>query len=629
MTRQTTRTTALGLAGGLVATTLAACSFSSGPTAEDAATDLAAALEAGELPGELFADDSPQEEYDAVVTGLVDGAALTPTVEVAAVRESGEEGAATATLAWEWTVGADVWRYETLLELTRDTETEAWTTGWDPALVEPSLTGDETLAVSRVPAARARVLGADGAVLVRDRPVLRVGLDKTQVGAGQATGSARRLALAAGIEARPYVARVRASGPDAFVEAIVLRASEGSSVTREIGGIPGAVALEDEVPLAPTRDFAAPILGRVAAVTEEIVEESDGRLRAGDVAGVSGLQARYDEQLAGTPGLVIAAGDREVFATDPEPGTPVVTTLDRGLQTRAERVLAVPEGAESPASALVAVRPSDGAILAAASGTGGDGINVATYGQYAPGSTFKVVSSLALLRAGLTPQSRVSCPATVSVDGKSFKNYDDYPADGLGEITLRQAVARSCNTAFVGSAGELGKGDLAEAAAALGLGIDQDLGFPAYFGQVPPPRSETEAAADLIGQGTVLASPMTMATVAASVQAGRTVVPFLLEDFRPEASPEVPLTAAEGRALRGLMRAVVTEGSGSVLADLPGEVGAKTGTAEYGEPLPDGSLATHAWMITFQDDLAVAAFVETGESGSSTAGPLLREFLSG
>ena len=90
---------------------------------------------------------------------------------------------------------------------------------------------------------------------------------------------------------------------------------------------------------------------------------------------------------------------------------------------------------------------------------------------------------------------------------------------------------------------------------------------------------------------------MTMATVAASVQSGRTVTPYLLEDFRPEASPDAPLTGAEGRALRGLMQAVVTEGSGSVLAGVAD--GAKTGTAEYGDPLPDGSLATHAWMIAY------------------------------
>jgi cell division protein FtsI/penicillin-binding protein 2 len=74
-----------------------------------------------------------------------------------------------------------------------------------------------------------------------------------------------------------------------------------------------------------------------------------------------------------------------------------------------------------------------------------------------------------------------------------------------------------------------------------------------------------------------------------------------------------------------MMRAVVTEGSGVVLQSVqPPPVIAKTGTAEYGsrEPLP-----THAWMIAAQGDLAVAVFVATGESGSHTAGPILRAFL--
>ena len=75
------------------------------------------------------------------------------------------------------------------------------------------------------------------------------------------------------------------------------------------------------------------------------------------------------------------------------------------------------------------------------------------------------------------------------------------------------------------------------------------------------------------------------------------------------------------------MRAVVTEGSGSALADVPGPpVLAKTGTAEFGDEEP---LQTHAWMIGVQGDLAVAVFVDVGDSGSGTAGPLLEEFLRG
>jgi len=279
-------------------------------------------------------------------------------------------------------------------------------------------------------------------------------------------------------------------------------------------------------------------------------------------------------------------------------------------------------------AAIVAVQPSTGAVLAAANGPGAGGINIATYGQYAPGSTFKIVSSLALIRSGLRADDTVHCTPDVVVDGKEFKNYDDYPPGGIGDIALREAVAFSCNTAFINARTRLSGEDLSGAAESLGLGQDHDLGFPAYFGQVPPPASETEQAADMIGQGKVLASPLVMATVAASVASGHTVVPYLLEDYRPDASPGEPLRPAEAATLAQLMRAVVAEGSGSFLSGLPGDIGAKTGTAEYGEPGADGSLPTHTWMVAFQDDLAVAVFVETGESGSSTAGPLLEAFLS-
>jgi cell division protein FtsI/penicillin-binding protein 2 len=119
---------------------------------------------------------------------------------------------------------------------------------------------------------------------------------------------------------------------------------------------------------------------------------------------------------------------------------------------------------------------------------------------------------------------------------------------------------------------------------------------------------------------------MAMATVAASVAQGEAVVPRLLPDAEvSEAAPEEPLTGQEAAALRDLMRAVVTEGSATFLSTVPGPpVGAKTGTAEFGsgDPLP-----THTWMIATQGDLAVAVFVEVGESGSQTAGPILERFL--
>ncbi len=319
-------------------------------------------------------------------------------------------------------------------------------------------------------------------------------------------------------------------------------------------------------------------------------------------------------------------GTRELFSVDPVPGKPLRTSLDRRLQTVAEQALS----GVKPASALVAIRPSTGDLLAVASGPGSKGQSTATVGQYAPGSTFKVVSSLALLRAGLKPSTTVSCPLTTSVNGKRFKNYSDYPPGGIGRIPLSTAVANSCNTAFVGQRGRVSQGDLADAAASLGLGVDHDLGFPAYFGSVPSTTAaaggETGHAASMIGQGRVVASPMAMAAVAASVGHGRTVVPHLLAGKTGDDGKQpTPLTAAQAAALRSLMRGVVTRGSGSLLASLPGPpVLAKTGTAEFGDKAP---LQTHAWMIAVHGDLAVAAFVDVGQSGSGTAGPVLLQFL--
>ncbi len=130
----------------------------------------------------------------------------------------------------------------------------------------------------------------------------------------------------------------------------------------------------------------------------------------------------------------------------------------------------------------------------------------------------------------------------------------------------------------------------------------------------------------MIGQGTVLASPMVMATVIASIQDGSLVVPRLLADLqvsRPTAPPRV--SAGEASQLRELLRGVVTDGSGRGLLDVPGPpVIAKTGTAEFDD---GGRIHTHAWMIAAQGDLAVAVFVEEGSSGSGTAGPVLEAFL--
>ncbi len=599
-------------------------------SAEGAAQTLADALVSGDFGEVRFTEQDPAvvtERYAAVVEGLE---GLTPTVSVADVSEGdGEAQSATATLDWTWPVGPDGWQYSSNATFT-ETDGE-WLVDWDTSIVEPSLGESSTLDLVTLRAKRGDILGAGGLALVTNRPVVRIGIDRTKVGPGRAVASARALARLVDVDVASYAKRVEASGPLAFVEAIVYRQDEvPRGVLGGVRGIKGGAVLAGELPLAPTRGFAAPILGSVGEVTAEMIEENPG-FKPGDVAGLSGLQARYDEQLRGSPGRAVnAVGSdgktRELFRVDAIDGQPLELTMDERLQVAAETALS----SVGPAAALVAIKPSTGEILAAANGPGAGGLNIATYGQYAPGSTFKSVSSLALLRAGVSPNTVVPCTSSVVVDGKRFENYDDYPASALGDIPLRTALANSCNTAFISQRGKLSNDALVEAAASLGMGVDHDLGFPAYFGSVPrvaPQGGETEKAADLIGQGKILASPMVMAAVIASVQAGQLVVPSLVRSVEsgPPEGVEGP-GPAEASALKSMLRGVVTGGSGSFLADVPGPpVIAKTGTAEY--VADGGGLRTHAWMIAAQGDLAVAVFVEDGASGSGTAGPILEEFL--
>ena len=598
----------------------------SGPGPAPTADGLAQGLASGDLSGVVFAGTDAARaarEYDATVAGLGD---VKPKVQVSAVKKS-SDSAATATLSWLWPLGTG-WSYQTTVPL--KLLGDGWQVTWAPSVVEPSLDDPRTtLSASTVSATRGDVVGPHGVGLVTERPVLRFGVDKHKVKGPAALDSARQLAQLLGIDVASYVKLVKSAGNEQFVEAIVYRQDEvPAPVMNGYTHIKGVDAIAGRLPLAITKEFAAPILGTVGPVTAQMIKDHPGAYRVGDEAGLSGLQARYDEQLRGTPGVrvdaVAADGTRtKLFANRPADGKPLRLTLEPRLQLLAERILA----GVGPASAIVAIRPSTGAIVAAANGPGNNGYNDATYGRFAPGSTFKTVGSLALVKRGQTPASPVDCPTSVDVNGKVFTNDSFYPPSANGRITLATALANSCNTAFINERTKLGSHDLVDAAATLGMGVDHDLGFPAYFGNVVPPASETEKAADMIGQGQILASPMTMATVMASVVAGHTVVPQLVTSVTPATTSPTPLTAKQDATLKQMLRGVVTSGTGIGLADVPGPpVIAKTGTAEFDR---NGKRLTHAWMIAGQGDLAVCAFVDVGQTGAGTAGPLLEQFLRG
>lgn len=617
------RVTAASAGVAMVLCALPACS-GGGPDPEDAADVLARALTSGDVSTVPTTGDG--QENQAQLTRVIEGlGASTQKVTVKEVDADGDT--ATATLSTRRRIAGTTWAYETSASLVK--VDERWDVRWKPSIVADVADG-ERLAVRTKAPERQDILGADDERLVTQRPVVRLGIDKTRVSARAARTSADALAALLDIDPGAFRARVEAAGPLGFVEGLVLRDGPGLPADEAIDAIPGAVGIKGEMPLAPTRAFAQPLLGTVGDATAGIVKDSKGTIRAGDQVGLSGLQKRYDAQLRGKAGIeVTAVSDeknaepRQLFAAIPETGRVLRTTIDRKLQAAADDILADVK----PASAIVAIRPSTGAVVALASGPGGDGSDTATSGRFAPGSTFKIVTALSFLRSGVTPQSKVPCTRTVTVEGRIFKNYSDYPSSALGSIPLTAAIANSCNTAMIATRGKAPQDRLADAAVALGLGRDVDLGIPAFLGSVPSKAKGTERAASMIGQGRIEASPLAMAVVAASVQDRRLVTPVLLPELEVKSppAPDKPLNAQEAISLADMMRAVVTGGTARFLLGIPGAPAtAKTGTAEYGDGVPP---RTHAWMIGTHGNLAVAVFVGDGASGSATAGPLLSRFL--
>ncbi|SCF32298.1 penicillin-binding transpeptidase domain-containing protein [Micromonospora saelicesensis] len=636
------------------------------PARRLAAAVTTALLAAGVLVG-CSGDDGPQRTVDAFLAGwrsgdlqavgLIDplGSKL-PSADVA--REikdlSGELAAtppkltrhgepkitkdiATTTVQVEWALpGQTRWAYDREVRLAHGDD-DQWQVIWEPKVVHEQLTKGDRLALRRDPGARAAVLDNAGKPLVTPRPVVRVGVQpnavtdlKKLVKDLDAAFKAIRPALVPGVDLADLPDRVAKAEPGAFVEVVSLREEAYRQIKPRIYDLPGTKFISDKIDLAPTREFARALLGSVDQAQADDLAAHPDRYVVGDLVGHGGLQGRYDERLRGGPGLTVvverpAEGGKleptgaELFRREPQPGQALKTTLDVAVQNAADGALR----AEPRRSALVAIRISDGAVLAAANGPGPAGENLAFDAQVPPGSTFKMVSTLGLLdRGAVTLDGPVDCKKTFTVDGRSFKNSDNFE---LGSVPFRTDFAKSCNTAFAALAPKLGGDGLAAAGRSLGLEGQWDLGTDAFTGKVSTGGSLAEQAAASFGQGTTLVSPLAMAGATAAVARGRFEQPKLLID----PAPAKPAPAGEQlkpesvKALRTMMREVVTAGTGSALKDVPGEVYGKTGTAEY----DDNPAHTHAWFVGWRGDVAFAVFVEKGGASTASAVPMAERFL--
>ncbi|MFE5597961.1 penicillin-binding transpeptidase domain-containing protein [Streptomyces coelicoflavus] len=340
-----------------------------------------------------------------------------------------------------------------------------------------------------------------------------------------------------------------------------------------------------------------------------------GRL-AGDAGGGGGPRGAVE--------LVDRASGKTVrteasFGKKPDPATadrPVRTTLDATWQSAAEKAL---EEADGKNASLVALRVDNGEVLALANSPS-SGFNRAASGTYAPGSTWKIVTSSALLlKEAVAPDDVVDCPKYLTV-GKEFHNVETSEHPGA---TFRKDFTESCNTAFISLRGKLDDGELGKVARTyFGVGQVWHAGIPTYDGSVPPPKDETEKAASMIGQGRVQANPLIMASVTATAVSGEFHQPSLTAGNEDETRTE-PLPDEVVTQLRELMRATVTDGTARVLADLPGEVGAKTGTAEVSDDQDN-----NGWLVAHRGNVAVAVVVEEGVTGGGSAGPVVHSLLS-
>lgn len=382
----------------------------------------------------------------------------------------------------------------------------------------------------------------------------------------------------------------------------------------------------------PYGAVAGSTVGNVAPLSRADAREREGAV-AGELAGGSGLEAAYDEVLAGTPStkltIVDRAGEaREVVGGAPgAPGRSVRTTLDVDVQRAAQNAFGDTVGG------AVVMDPKRGDVLAVVSSSPFDpnnyvGVEISPFnravsGLYPPGSVMKVVTASAALDTGtVTPSTEVTGP-------KEFRGVHNFAKGEFGTISFASAVQNSVNTAFAQVALDLGGRALTDYAEGFGFNREHDMPLATARSSFPRPRDDGDLMFAAIGQAQVLATPLQMASVAATVaNGGRRMEPRI--SFEEAPSGERVIKKKTARDMTDMMVAVVRGGTGT-RANIGGvAVAGKTGTAEVDV---GGKRKNHAWFICFapaeDPKVAVAVVSELGGVGGEVAAPLAARILLG
>jgi len=562
----------------------------------------------------------PPDDFVARHTQLRNGLEVTAATLTRGEMTSDVDGRATfpVTVELDAPYAAEPLTWETELDLVRDRGN--WGVVWSLTTIHPELRESWEFGTERESVGRKNILAADGTVLSGESTLVTFGFEPTAVQDVEAVVAAFADAIP-GSESTAERELTRTDLVDGWFYPVVTvspeQADDAAPRLRETSGIlrqteDGRALFDD--------GFAQHVVGVYAEATAEQLEELGGG-QPGLEIGQFGLERAFEDQLTGSDIVRAGLTERDQVAETPlrvviaetqaEPSSDVVTTLDVQVQRAIENALVATTGELG----IVAVDASSGAILGAASRPL-SGYNRAFAGRFPPGSTFKTVTAEALLASGIGPDDPTECPAETSIGGLRVPNAGDR---GRGTIPFRAAFAFSCNTTFARLGADLGADGLTAAAERFGFGVDPELPLTAVGGSFPTPEDTAEVGAAAFGQARVQASVLHMATVAAAATTGTWYRPYLLEE--DAATEQRELSPGVTEALRELLRAVVTDGTGTA-ADVEGqEVFGKTGTAEA-----TGGLE-HAWFIGASDGVGFAIIVEDGGAGGEVAGPIAARFV--
>jgi peptidoglycan glycosyltransferase len=399
--------------------------------------------------------------------------------------------------------------------------------------------------------------------------------------------------------------------------------AEGDADAREHPLGSAAIDVTGEVGIAAEEDL--PALARQGFSAETPV-------------GISGLERAFNARLAGRPGgsllaVADAGGSARVIATGkPKPGAPVKTTIDPGLQSSAVAALA----GRSGGIAVLDARNGDVRALA----------GQAFSAPQPPGSTFKMITTVAALAKGVVSlDDYFEITNGVNVGGRFLNNANGEYCGG----SFREAFAESCNADFAPLGPKIGNDDLVATAERFGFNSPPTLYAPRIVRAAGLPESsipteigeEIDLGVSAIGQGEVLATPLEMASVAQTIGNDGVREPTSIvanKKLRPHAKPVRVMKKQIADELTELMVGVVTGGTGYAGAIPEAQVAGKTGTAELGpkpgqENSPNPEQIKDAWFAAFAPaegaKLAVGVLlIEAEAAGGEVAAPAASEVLS-